>query len=141
MDTHELLHKFSFHPKHTFFGILKSQFLRFHRICNNYQDFIDASKTLTKVLINRGYSKSLMRKTLREKINTLKPRFTKTNSRCTNTNCKLCPQYLNISTHIKDHKNNNYPFDTTLNCQSSNIIYAIHAHIVTNTTLAKLPEP
>jgi hypothetical protein len=29
-DTHELLHKWSFHPKHTFKGIVKSQFLRFH---------------------------------------------------------------------------------------------------------------
>ena len=29
VDTHQLLHKSSFHPKHTFAGILKSQILRF----------------------------------------------------------------------------------------------------------------
>ena len=28
-DTHQLLHKASFHPKHTFKGILKSQIMRF----------------------------------------------------------------------------------------------------------------
>ena len=34
-DTHELLHKKSFHPKHTFEGILKSQLIRFLTMCNN----------------------------------------------------------------------------------------------------------
>ena len=38
-DTHQLLYKDSFHPKHTFSGILKSQLLQFHRICNNKSDF------------------------------------------------------------------------------------------------------
>lgn len=31
-DTHALLHKHSYHPKHTFRGIVKSQIIRFHRI-------------------------------------------------------------------------------------------------------------
>lgn len=34
-DTHTFLHKKSFHPQHVFKGILKSQLLRFHRICTN----------------------------------------------------------------------------------------------------------
>jgi len=38
-DTHQLLHKESFHPKHTFKGILKSQIIRFHRICLRQKDF------------------------------------------------------------------------------------------------------
>ena len=29
-DTHALLHKASFHPQHTFRGIVKSQLIRFH---------------------------------------------------------------------------------------------------------------
>lgn len=31
-DTHVLLFKTSFHPKHTFAGLITSQLLRFHRI-------------------------------------------------------------------------------------------------------------
>ena len=35
IDTLELLHKKSHHPNHTFKGIIKSQILRYVRICNN----------------------------------------------------------------------------------------------------------
>lgn len=38
-DSHALLHHISFHPKHTFKGILKSQLIRFHRICSREDDF------------------------------------------------------------------------------------------------------
>ena len=37
-DTLELLHKKSHHPNHTFKGLIKSQILRYVRICNNKQD-------------------------------------------------------------------------------------------------------
>ena len=50
MDTHELLHKKSFHPKHTFEGILKLQLTRFLTICNNMEDFHEATSVLFKVL-------------------------------------------------------------------------------------------
>ena len=43
-DTHELLHKKSYHPPHTFKGIIKSQILRFKRICSNQEDFEHACK-------------------------------------------------------------------------------------------------
>lgn len=55
-DTHQLLHKSSFHPKHTFDSIVKSQVLRFFRICNNTFDFNSACQTLFSVLKSRGYS-------------------------------------------------------------------------------------
>ncbi len=38
-DTRALLHKASFHPKHTFKGIVKSQIIRFHRISALESDF------------------------------------------------------------------------------------------------------
>ena len=38
-DTHALLHKSSFHPRHTYAGLVKSQLLRFHRICTRPGDF------------------------------------------------------------------------------------------------------
>ncbi|GAA6073207.1 uncharacterized protein LOC114459639 [Tachysurus ichikawai] len=64
-DTHALLHKSSFHPRHTFKGVLKSQLLRFHRICSNPEDFWEATKTLFGTLRKRGYSRSLLRNCLR----------------------------------------------------------------------------
>ena len=54
-DTHQLLHRNSFHPTHTFTGIVKSQFIRFKRISSTIFDYNEASYTLIKVLINRGY--------------------------------------------------------------------------------------
>lgn len=64
-DTHALLHKTSFHPQHTFRGLLKSQLLRFHRICTREQDFFEAVKILFKVLKQRGYSRTILRQSLR----------------------------------------------------------------------------
>ena len=39
-DSHQLLHKMSFHPKHTFQGVIKLQFHRFFRIWNIKSDWI-----------------------------------------------------------------------------------------------------
>lgn len=60
-DTHALLHKSSFHPKHTFKGLVHSQLLRFHRNCSLPQDVDQATKTLFKALRHRGYSRTFLR--------------------------------------------------------------------------------
>ena len=62
-DTHALLHKTSFHPPHTYRGIVKSQILRFHRICTQKDDFKNACQTLFKALRKRGYTRTFLRKT------------------------------------------------------------------------------
>jgi hypothetical protein len=61
-DTHQLLHKDSFHPQHTAKGVLKSQILRFQRISSTYEDFSAACKILFQSLAKRKYSSRLMRK-------------------------------------------------------------------------------
>lgn len=65
-DSHALLHKSSFHPRHIFKGLLKSQLLRFHRICTHRGDFLEATRTLFRALSTRGYSRSFRRQALRE---------------------------------------------------------------------------
>jgi hypothetical protein len=65
-DTHQLLHRKSFHPKHVFKGILKSQLLRFKRISSTFSDYNTTCQILFRALSKRGYSKSLLRKTKRE---------------------------------------------------------------------------
>ena len=49
-DTLELLHKKSHHPNHTFKGLIKSQILRYGRICNNKQDVMIACRKLFALL-------------------------------------------------------------------------------------------
>lgn len=72
-DTHTLLHKTSFHPKHTFKGLIKSQLIRFDRICSFSEDFWEAKAVLFKVLRKRGYSRTFLRHCLK----TFKERKTK----------------------------------------------------------------
>lgn len=64
-DTHSLLHRNSFHPKHVFTGILKSQLLRFSRICTQKQDEHVARKELFSALRERGYSRHFLRKAVK----------------------------------------------------------------------------
>ena len=60
-DTHQLLHTESFHPKHTFNGLLKSQLIRFKRLSSTKSDYDNTCKTLFKYLSKRGYKQSNMR--------------------------------------------------------------------------------
>lgn len=60
-DTHSLLHHESSHPQHTFTGIVKSQILRYYRLCNNPQDFEQATNILIRHLTKyRGYKNKRM---------------------------------------------------------------------------------
>jgi hypothetical protein len=65
-DTHQLLHKLSYHPKHTTKGVLKAQLLRFKRISSSFSDYTNTCTILFKALSKRGYSKSLLRKMKRD---------------------------------------------------------------------------
>lgn len=64
-DTHALLYKNSFHSKHTFRGIVKSQILRFKRICTQHTDFKEAVLILFKALKDRGYGRTFLRHCLK----------------------------------------------------------------------------
>lgn len=61
-DRHALLHKTSYHPKHTYEGLIKSQLIRFHRICTYRDDVEEATNILFEALTHRGYSKRFLRK-------------------------------------------------------------------------------
>lgn len=60
-DTHALLHKASYHPKHTFRGIVKSQIIRFYRISSREIDLQKSIMILFQSLRRRGYSKRFLR--------------------------------------------------------------------------------
>jgi len=65
-DTHQLLHRTSFHPSHTFHSIIKSQFIRFKRLSSTFEDYQLASCILTKALRARGYPLSTILKYKRD---------------------------------------------------------------------------
>lgn len=69
-DSHSLLYRSSYHPRHTFAGLLKSQLIRFKRICTRDADFKSAVKILFSSLRNRGYTFTMLRKALRTFENT-----------------------------------------------------------------------
>ena len=131
-DTHQLLHKLSFHPKHTFSGIVKSQFLRYNRICNNQADFEEACSILIKSLRSRGYSKRFLRSI---KSNTLKqikdelsrgPRPTKGQAApCKKAKCKTCSQVKTTSEFKSHSTGKTFEINQVLNCESHNVIYLI----------------
>ena len=129
-DTHQLLHKSSFHPKHTFAGILKSQLLRFYRICNNQNDFEEACAKLFNALRLRNYSKRFLRgiknKTIQEIIeNEPKTRASDAGiGPCGGMRCKTC-RFIPQSESI-DKDGVKIPVKSKLNCNSSNVIYVIH---------------
>ena len=54
-DRHTLLARSSFHPQHTFRGILKSQFIRFKKLCFRKEDYCQACRTIIASLYKRGY--------------------------------------------------------------------------------------
>ena len=138
-DTHQLLHKASFHPKHTFKGILKSQLLRFFRICSQKSDFEDASSILFKSLRKRGYSARFLRyiksKFLKE-INSgdnIKPPFIEDTDQGDHSAnpcgwfdiCFTCKYVEPCDSITSNATNLVYKLKHDLNCNSSNIIYLI----------------
>lgn len=122
-DTHQLLHKESFHPKHTFSGILKSQILRFHRICNNRDDFESATKILFDSLRERNYSARFLRSVKSQTLNGIQNNNRKeTAARCHVINCHTC-------VHFVDFAPTTTPAADCNTCGTTNVVYQITCNI------------
>ena len=142
-DTHQLLHKSSFHPKHTFSGILKSQILRFYRNCTQKVDFEEACSILFQSLKKRGFSKRSLRQAKSEALQGLKngtnltPPYSDTTedvatedvdhlaSPCGNKICFTCKYVRSCNSVESSTTKEVFKFQHDLNCGSSNIIYLI----------------
>lgn len=130
-DTHQLLHQASFHPHHTFYGIVKSQVLRFFRICNNKFDFNIACQILFNVLTTRGYSKRNLRR-IKSEVSCGYPisklvcniGFT---SPCNGPRCQKCPLLLSGTSF--DINNILLTISGQLNCNSTCVIYFIKCEL------------
>ena len=126
----ELLHKKSHHPSHTFKGLIKSQILRYVRICNNKQDVMIVCRKLFAALVRRGYSERFMQKIKDTTLYESRKNPNKGSSqRCTTRNCKLCSTQVVVESGktmggVLD-AGNQIQIPTTQNCDSTNGIYRI----------------
>lgn len=137
-DTHQLLHKKSFHPRHTFRGIIKSQIIRFNKICSQRYDLDKTCSVLFRALKQRGYSarflRSIKSQTLDE-INSgklLPPPETSDQTdmeffseACDGPRCLCCENIIECSTVYGNTNDVAFRLRHDLTCDSQNIIYVI----------------
>ena len=130
-DTHELLHKSSFHPKHTFAGIIKSQIMRFWRISSDTHNFDLACSTLFKALREkRNYSHRFLRTIKRNAVDLLIACRSNISpvgcgTVCGKPRCECC-LYINTASEFgSTHTTSEFTITGMLNCNSKNIVYLI----------------
>ena len=140
-DTHQLLHKFSFHPRHTFPGLIRSQVTRFWRICSFPEDIQVACQTLFKALAKRNYPKRRLRQIKNDTLRTLNSRERlgyelniESSSRagatpCGSTKCLTCDIVPSCQNFTSSYTNETYAINSKLDCDSSNIIYLYTCNI------------
>lgn len=61
-DRRTLLSHSSFHPSHTFPGIVKSQFIRYRNLCCSQYHYLLACSSLVEILSSRGYNGRSLRR-------------------------------------------------------------------------------
>ena len=137
-DTHQLLHKSSFHPRHTFRGILKSQIIRFNKICSQKNDLDNTCSILFRALRSRGYTSRSLRYIKNQTLDEIKsgklikPPGISFDSEdehfsepCDRLHCHTC-EYVRECESVKSNTNNFvFKLCHDLDCDSRNIIYLI----------------
>lgn len=121
-DTHELLHKSSYHPKHTFKGIVRSQVMRFKRICTNIDDFHLACNILFSAIRTRGYAISWLRKIKRDTLHSMEKGGH--SKKCNKKICKTCKHILETN-YVRDKNDARVYLEHQLDCQSKGLVYLI----------------
>jgi len=121
-DSHSLLHKSSFHPKHVFSGLVKSQLIRFARICVHRRDFDEACHTLFTSLKNRYYSNRFLRHIKNSIVHEWYPPNQTNLFPCSKLNCTICPYLPNRDTLYSD--NGRIPLPHLGSCQSKSCLFA-----------------
>ena len=137
-DTHQLLHKASFHPKHTFKGILKSQIMRYYRICTQKSDFDTACSLVFRSLRDRGYSARMLRQIKSQTLKDMnsgelmtppgipsEPELEYFAKPCNFRFCHTCDDIKECSSVTSNTTKFAFKIRQNLNCYSSNIIYLI----------------
>ena len=127
-DTHELLDKKSYHPRHIFKSIVKSQLIRYRRICNNISDFHEATSILFNVLRERRhYSSRYLRRIKSEFLRIYYHEMgtsydpSGASMKCGNKKCECC-FWIKETSYIN---NSDISIEGRMDCNSKNVIYII----------------
>ena len=118
----QLLHKKSYHPKHTFKGIIKSQIVTYYLICTNVSDFNQAYTGLFQSLRQRGYSGWFLRSIKAETLLSFKS--SPKSNKCLKPNWLTRPDLIETD-HMISSKGKITPLKHCLKCHSKCIIYCI----------------
>lgn len=130
-DTHELLHKSSFHPKHTFEGILKSQLIRFFKICSDTEQFNEACSIVFHALrTKRGYSRRFLRAVKNRTVEMMekcRSDYAPMGAAvpCGKRRCECCLYMKSASDFSSKYTLTEFTITGLLTCQSTNIVYLI----------------
>lgn len=131
-DSHLILHKSSFHPPHTFKGIVKSQILRFARLCDSRTDFSSAYRILKAAIVSVGYSNSFVRQIKKAVLQTLfwprsvlSPFIAKGYHPCLGPRCKTCSHSKSTLAVRGPKPASDFLICQHLTCASSSVIYGI----------------
>jgi hypothetical protein len=125
-DSHQLLHKFSFHPSHTFKGIIKSQVMRLYRNSSNLSFFQQAVNIVFKALRSRGYSRYFLRQIKRDTLAQIAPRPPRDitgNQPCNSDRCLVCAHMISCSSFL--YNGHKHFLQGSHNCSSSFVVYAL----------------
>jgi hypothetical protein len=129
-DSRQLLNPDSFHPRHTFKGVIKSQFLRYARRCTLKEDFDLASSSLMGILKKQGHTVRSIRDVKKSALTQLgyyiDCRWEFGFQHC-NLDCRLCTHYGQFGQVCPGSNSTKmvYKISQKLNCESSNAVYAI----------------
>ena len=161
-DSHKLLHSKSFHPKHTFKGIVKSQIIRFYRNSSCKESFNEACSILFKALKPQGYSKRFLRQiksqTVRHLIsepqvdpNAYQPSKVSINRQtidqgaihhCLKPRCRLHKYIPAGMTRFQSyHTKSIYSLKSDLACDTNNVIYLINCKICKKQYVGQTCQP
>ena len=141
-DTMQLLHKESFHPKHTFSGIIKSQVIRYDRLSTNKADFEHSCRQLFEALAPRGYSRRFLGKIKGDTLSELEAKRAGTPRRpattppipsishgsskpCGGSRCRLCLAIKSTDRFRSSVTHREYTISDHLTCTSSKVVYLI----------------
>lgn len=133
-DTHELLHKNSFHPRHTFQGIIKSQLIRYFKICSDNDTFNEACKTLFHALrTQRNYSRRFLRQIKRDTVDMLEKCRSLYSPvgcavKCNKSRCVSCLYINEASEFGSTYCQSEFTITGKLDCNSKNVVYLIECN-------------
>ena len=124
-DSLQLLDKESYHPRHTFSGIIKSQILRYKRICNNVEDIDTACSKLFRALGPRGYTPRFLRDIKNSTLYPPEGVEGGASRKCPRENCVTCTHVLPSTEVTPAGPDNSTPIklQTTQDCRDQNGLY------------------